>query len=76
MAPVYFLYRATDNAEVIALANKSRYGGSQYVFGSKAEEIVPELDGGSIFINQGESTSCGVPRGGTKLSGYGRQGGH
>lgn len=72
MAPVYFLYTAADNAEVITLANKSRFGRSQYIFGSKTKEIVPSIDGGSIFANQGESISCSVPRGGIKLSGYGR----
>lgn len=72
MAPVYFLYRAADNAEATALANSSRFGNSHYVFGSGAEEIVGELDGGSVFVNQGEGMSCGVPKGGIKLSGYGR----
>lgn len=72
MAPVYFLYRAVDNAEATALANRSRFGNSHYVFGSGAEEIAADLDGGSIFVNQGESISCGVPKGGIKLSGYGR----
>lgn len=75
LAPIYFLYRAKDTAEVTALANSSRFGSSHYVFGSKAEEIMADLDGGSIFVNQGDSVSCGVPKGGIRLSGYGREGG-
>ena len=65
-----------DEDEAIKLANISRYGLGTSIFSEDMEKImriIPQLDDGSVFVNELVKSDPRLPFGGTKLSGYGRE---
>jgi len=62
--------------EAIELSNNSRYGLGMAVFTSNPEQIeskLPEIEQGSVFINNIVKSDPRLPFGGIKDSGYGRE---
>ena len=64
--------------QAVALANGTEYGLSAYVFGGdidRARRVAGLLEAGCVSINQAGPMPPSVPFGGTKGSGFGREGG-
>ena len=77
--PVLTLQRFSDESEVIALANDSKYGLSASVWTrdiNRALRVAGALEAGSVFINDWATVYDGTEEGGFKQSGLGRLNGH
>ncbi|RLV50547.1 NAD-dependent succinate-semialdehyde dehydrogenase [Nocardioides mangrovicus] len=74
--PVAVVYRVADADEAVALANDSSYGLSGSVWGADADAaqaVAERLDVGMAFVNEHGTTLPGLPFGGVKRSGFGRE---
>jgi len=74
--PVGVVYKVKDAQEALALANASAYGLSGSVWSSdlaRAREVADELEVGMAFVNEHGTTLPGLPFGGVKRSGVGRE---
>jgi succinate-semialdehyde dehydrogenase/glutarate-semialdehyde dehydrogenase len=74
--PVASVWRVGDVDEAIRVANDSRYGlGASAWTGDHAEQqrFVAEIESGMVYVNAIVESTPGVPFGGTKSSGYGRE---
>lgn len=74
--PVVSLFAFSEEEEALALANGVRYGLTGSVWTndlSRAFRIARGLDTGYVWINDTSTHFPGVPFGGTKLSGVGRE---
>jgi succinate-semialdehyde dehydrogenase / glutarate-semialdehyde dehydrogenase len=74
--PVAMLFRARDLDEAIAIANDSPFGLGASIWTQVAEEQergIRELQAGQVFVNGMVASQPGLPFGGIKLSGYGRE---
>jgi aldehyde dehydrogenase (NAD+) len=74
--PVATFIRFGDEAEAIALANASEYGLAASVWSTnlgRANRVARALRSGSVAINTPYAVFPGVPFGGYKQSGYGRE---
>jgi acyl-CoA reductase-like NAD-dependent aldehyde dehydrogenase len=74
--PVATLVRFKDEAEAIALANASEYGLAASVWSTnvgRANRVARAIRSGSVAINTPYAVFPGVPFGGYKQSGYGRE---
>jgi len=76
--PVALVNRFTDLEQVIAQANALPYGLAGYVFtrsATIADQLARRLEVGTVGINHLTVSTSGIPFGGVKDSGYGREGG-
>lgn len=74
--PVASLYRVTDLEEALTLANDSPFGLSSNAWTrdpAEQEVLTRDLEAGGIFFNGMTASHPGLPFGGTKRSGYGRE---
>jgi acyl-CoA reductase-like NAD-dependent aldehyde dehydrogenase len=74
--PVATFVRFKDEAQAIALANDSEYGLAASVWSNnlgRANRIARAIRCGSVAINTPYAVFPGVPFGGYKASGYGRE---
>ncbi|GIX40723.1 MAG: aldehyde dehydrogenase [Leptospiraceae bacterium] len=74
--PVVSLYKVSSIEEAIHLANDTPYGLGASLWTKnidKAKEIIPELFFGNVFVNSLVKSDPGLPFGGIKESGYGRE---
>ncbi|MGA8575510.1 MAG: aldehyde dehydrogenase family protein [Candidatus Cybelea sp.] len=74
--PVATFVRFADEAEAIALANASEYGLAASVWSTnigRANRVARAIRSGSVAINAPYAVFPGVPFGGYKQSGYGRE---
>ncbi|MGA9273356.1 MAG: aldehyde dehydrogenase family protein, partial [Candidatus Cybelea sp.] len=74
--PVATFVRFSDEAEAVALANASEYGLAASVWSTnlgRANRVARAIRSGSVAINTPYSVFPGVPFGGYKESGYGRE---
>lgn len=77
--PVLPLLRFDNEDEVIKRANDTAYGLASYFYTTDIKRVwrvSGRLEAGSIGINAGATASPFAPVGGTKESGYGREGSH
>jgi acyl-CoA reductase-like NAD-dependent aldehyde dehydrogenase len=74
--PVLSVFRWTDEADMMRLANSVKYGLTGAVWTNdvfKAHRLAHELDTGYVWINDAAAHYTGVPFGGFKGSGYGKE---
>jgi succinate-semialdehyde dehydrogenase/glutarate-semialdehyde dehydrogenase len=74
--PVACVYRVNDMAEAIALSNDSDFGLAASVWTndqSEIDELQLGLEFGAVFANGNTASFFGLPFGGVKNSGYGRE---
>jgi len=74
--PVAAVVRARDVEEAIRLANDSEYGLGASLWTrdlSRAKDIAPRIEAGSVFVNAMVASDPRLPFGGIKHSGYGRE---
>ena len=76
-APVAPLYRFTDDAEVIRLANATEFGLAAYFFSrdlGRVWRVAEALEYGIVGVNTGLISTAFATFGGVKESGIGREG--
>jgi succinate-semialdehyde dehydrogenase/glutarate-semialdehyde dehydrogenase len=76
--PLAVLYKFEDDMDVISRANSTNYGLASYVYTKDREAIkkyTKLLDFGIVCFNEGSFSNPVAPFGGTKDSGFGREGG-
>lgn len=74
--PVLSFYVVDSEEEAIRLANATPYGLGGYVFDAdtkNAQRIASHIDSGMVYINSCFDDSPGLPFGGVKNSGFGRE---
>ncbi|MFE5737695.1 NADP-dependent succinic semialdehyde dehydrogenase [Streptomyces celluloflavus] len=74
--PVATLYRVADLDEAVAVANDSPFGLSSNAWtrdAAEQERLVRDLQAGGVFFNGMTASHPGLPFGGAKRSGYGRE---
>lgn len=74
--PVAVVYGVDSVDEAVELANDSSYGLSGSVWSQdvdRAQEIADRLDVGMAYVNEHGTTLPGLPFGGVKRSGFGRE---
>lgn len=74
--PVAVVYSVRDDDEAVALANDVDYGLSGSVWSTdvaRAGEVADRLDVGMAMVNEHGTSLPGLPFGGVKASGYGRE---
>ena len=75
--PVAPLFKFTDEAEVIAMANDSEFGLASYFYSrdlARVWRVAEALESGMVGINTGLISTEVAPFGGVKQSGLGREG--
>ncbi len=74
--PVGVVYRVSDEAEAVAIANDTGYGLGSYVFTTdpeQAERVAAQIDAGMVYVNIVLADSPELPFGGVKRSGTARE---
>lgn len=74
--PFAHVYRVTSEEEAVAVANDSIYGLGSYVFTTdpeQAQRVANRIEAGMVFINLVGADEPGLPFGGIKSSGFGRE---
>ena len=74
--PVAMVFKVSDEAEAIEVANDTPYGLGSYVFTADPEQaarVADQLDAGMVFVNGVGAEGVELPFGGVKRSGFGRE---
>ncbi|MEX3939030.1 NAD-dependent succinate-semialdehyde dehydrogenase [Paraburkholderia sp. BR10937] len=74
--PVLSFYVVNSEEEALELANATRFGLGSFVFGADiehAKRVASRLEAGMVYINSCFADSPGLPFGGVKNSGFGRE---
>jgi succinate-semialdehyde dehydrogenase/glutarate-semialdehyde dehydrogenase len=77
--PVAPIFRFQTEAEAVAAANDTPFGLQAYFYTkdlARTFRIAEALEAGIVGVNSGLTSSEGVPFGGIKQSGLGREGSH
>ena len=74
--PVAMVFKATDEAEAISIANDTPFGLGSYVFTNDPEQarrVAAKIEAGMVFVNAVDADGVELPFGGIKRSGFGRE---
>jgi len=74
--PVFLMFRVSNEAEAIRIANDTSFGLGAVVFSEnevRAQAVATQIEAGMVFINRPVWTAPDLPFGGIKHSGYGRE---
>jgi succinate-semialdehyde dehydrogenase / glutarate-semialdehyde dehydrogenase len=74
--PVALFFAVKHESEALSLANDSDFGLGASIFTrdvARAQRLASRIDSGMVFINHPTWTAPGLPFGGVKHSGYGRE---
>jgi succinate-semialdehyde dehydrogenase/glutarate-semialdehyde dehydrogenase len=74
--PVALVYKVSDEAEAIEVANDTPYGLGSYVYTTdpaQAERVANAINAGMVFVNCVLADAVELPFGGVKRSGFGRE---
>ena len=74
--PVALFFRVKDEDAAVALANDSDFGLGGSVFtkdSARGKRLASRVDTGMMYVNHPTSSTTGLPFGGIKNSGYGRE---
>jgi len=74
--PAASLIKAKNEEDAIRIANDTSFGLGASLWTAdyaKAEELIPRIDAGSVFVNGMVKSDPRLPFGGIKISGYGRE---
>ncbi|MER7986150.1 NAD-dependent succinate-semialdehyde dehydrogenase [Streptomyces noursei] len=74
--PFAHVYRVTSEEEAIAIANDTPYGLGSYVFTTDPEQarrVADQVEAGMVYVNVVGAEEPGLPFGGVKQSGFGRE---
>lgn len=74
--PVASIVEVSGEEEAVALANRSNFGLGTSIFTQnkeRANQLIPQLEDGAVFINSLVKSDPRLPFGGTKQSGFGRE---
>lgn len=74
--PVAAVVRASDEAEAVILANRSRFGLGASVWtrdAERADRVASGIESGMVFVNAMTKSDPHMPFGGIKASGFGRE---
>jgi succinate-semialdehyde dehydrogenase/glutarate-semialdehyde dehydrogenase len=74
--PVALFFRVKDEDAAVALANESDFGLGGSVFtndSARGKRLASRVDTGMVYVNHPTSSTPGLPFGGIKNSGYGRE---
>jgi succinate-semialdehyde dehydrogenase/glutarate-semialdehyde dehydrogenase len=74
--PVAQVYRATDEADAVRIANDIPYGLGSYVYTTDQEQalrVADQIEAGMVFVNVVLADGAELPFGGVKRSGTGRE---
>jgi succinate-semialdehyde dehydrogenase / glutarate-semialdehyde dehydrogenase len=77
--PVAPVFRFSDEAQAVKVANETEYGLAAYLFtrdNARIWRVTEGLEFGVIGVNTGNTSYEGAPFGGWKASGLGREGSH
>ena len=77
--PLAPLFRFSDDADVVRMANDTEYGLAAYFYSrdiGRVWRVAEALEYGMVGINTGLISNEAVPFGGVKQSGLGREGSH
>ena len=74
--PVAMVFKVSDEAEAVEVANDTPYGLGSYVYTNDPEQaarVADQLDAGMVFVNGVGAEGAELPFGGVKRSGFGRE---
>jgi len=74
--PVFCIFQIENDEEALKIANDSSYGLGASIWTAdieRAKNMAEKLESGMVFINDFVRSEPGLPFGGVKLSGYGRE---
>jgi len=74
--PVAAIIAVRDEAEAVRAANATAFGLGAAIFTSsraRARRLIPQLEAGSVFVNDFVRSDAALPFGGVKQSGQGRE---
>ena len=74
--PVISVISFQTDEEAVEIANDTPYGLASSIFTKdmkRAEKLIPQIEAGSVFVNEQVKSDPRVPFGGIKKSGYGRE---
>jgi len=74
--PIAQVYKASDEADAVRIANDTEYGLGSYVFTNDPEQatrVADQIEAGMVFVNCVGADGVELPFGGIKASGFGRE---
>jgi succinate-semialdehyde dehydrogenase/glutarate-semialdehyde dehydrogenase len=74
--PFVNIYRVASEEEAVEIANDTPFGLGSYVFttdSEQAQRVADQIEAGMVYVNVVGAEEPGLPFGGVKLSGFGRE---
>jgi len=74
--PVASIIKVADDEEAVKVANDTRFGLGASIYTAdmnRAKKLIPQIESGSVFVNELVKSDPRLPFGGIKKSGVGRE---